>query len=86
MHMHAARSVALSSAGIGSRAGAASLQNATTFGALIEPRHHRADNAGAVLGLVNALRFASTRPVAGPSGIDDACARHGQAITRWRTI
>ena len=24
----------------------------------------------------NALRFASTRPAAGPSGIDDACARH----------
>jgi hypothetical protein len=49
----------------------------TTFGALIEPRHHRADDAGAVLGLVNALRCASTRPVAGPSGIDEACARHG---------
>ena len=33
--------------------------------------HHRADDAGAVLGIVNALRFASTRPVAGPAGIDD---------------
>jgi hypothetical protein len=37
---------------------------------------HRAFQAGAVLSLVNALRFASTRPAAGPSGIDDACARH----------
>ena len=45
--------------------------------------HHRADDAGAVLGVVNALRFASTRPVAGPSGIDDACARHALATTRW---
>jgi hypothetical protein len=32
-----------------------------------------------VLSLVNALRFASTRPAAGPSGIDDACARHDLA-------
>ena len=38
--------------------------------------HHRAFHAGAVLIVVNALRFASTRPTAGPSGIDDACARH----------
>ena len=38
--------------------------------------HHRAYHAGAVLSVVNALRFASTRPAAGPSGIDDACARH----------
>jgi hypothetical protein len=37
---------------------------------------HRAIQCGAVLGLVNALRFASTRPAAGPSGIDDTCARH----------
>lgn len=37
---------------------------------------HRAFQAGAVLSLVNALRYASTRPAAGPSGIDDACARH----------
>ena len=37
---------------------------------------HRAFQAGAVLSLVNALRFASTRPAAGPSGIDAACARH----------
>ena len=42
----------------------------------IQVSHHRADHAGAVLGVVNALRFASTRPAAGPSGIDDACARH----------
>ncbi len=51
--------------------------------ARIGPRHHRAYDAGAVLGVVNALRFASTRPVAGPAGIDDACARHRLAITRW---
>lgn len=38
--------------------------------------HHRAFHAGAVLGVVNALRCASTRPAAGPSGIDDASARH----------
>lgn len=42
----------------------------------IQASHHRADHAGAVLGVVNALRFASTRPAAGPSGIDDAGARH----------
>ena len=42
----------------------------------IQASHHRADHAGAVLSAVNALRFASTRPAAGPSGIDDACARH----------
>ncbi len=29
-----------------------------------------------MLGVVNALRYASTRPTAGPAGIDDACARH----------
>jgi hypothetical protein len=38
--------------------------------------HHRAFHAGAVLGVVNALRCASTRPSAGPAGIDDASARH----------
>jgi hypothetical protein len=37
--------------------------------------HHRAFHAGAVLGVVNALRSASTRPSAGPAGIDDASAR-----------
>jgi hypothetical protein len=42
----------------------------------IVPSHHRAFDARAGLGIVNALRFASTRPVAGPSGIDDASARH----------
>lgn len=49
----------------------------------IEPHHHRADDADAVLDVVNALRFAPTRPVAGPSGIDDASARHRWAMTRW---
>ena len=38
--------------------------------------HHRVFDAGAVLGVVNALRSATTRPTAGPSGIDDASARH----------
>ena len=47
------------------------------------PLHHRVFDAGAVLGVVNALRFAPTRPAAGPSGIDDASARHVRAITRW---
>ena len=62
------------------------LKNTTTIGTSIELHHHRADDAGAVLGIVNALRFASTRPVAGPSGIDDACARHRSATTRWWAI
>lgn len=39
-------------------------------------RHHRSFDARAVLGVVNALRFSPTRPTAGPSGIDDVCARH----------
>ena len=38
--------------------------------------HHRAFDSRAVLGVVNALRCASTRPKAGPAGIDDASARH----------
>jgi hypothetical protein len=42
----------------------------------ILPSQHRVFDAGAVLGVVNALCFASPRPVAGPSGIDDASARH----------
>jgi hypothetical protein len=42
----------------------------------IEASHHRDFDAGAVLGVVNALRCASTRPTAGPPGIDDASARH----------
>jgi len=45
-------------------------------GVRIAPPHHRAFYDRAVLGIVNALRFASTRPVAGPAGIDDASARH----------
>ena len=42
----------------------------------IQASHHRALDTGAVLSVVNALRSASTRPVAGPAGIDDASARH----------
>jgi hypothetical protein len=38
--------------------------------------HHRVFDSGAVLGIVTALRYTSTRPTAGPAGIDDACARH----------
>ena len=37
--------------------------------------HHRAIDAGAVLGVVNALSFASTRSVVGSSGIDDVSVR-----------
>jgi hypothetical protein len=37
--------------------------------------HHRVADGRAVLRVVNALRSASTRPKAGPAGIDDACAR-----------
>jgi hypothetical protein len=59
-----------------------SQQNGCEFCREIEPHHHRSDDAGAVLGVVNALRFASTRPVAGPAGIDDASARHAFATTR----
>jgi hypothetical protein len=68
---------------IGSRTGLNSSSNKIQSHARIGPHHHRADDAGAVLGIVNALRFASTRPMAGPSGIDDACARHRLATTRW---
>lgn len=77
------RNVSMSSARIGSRASRVLLQNMTTVGARIELHHHRADDADAVLDVVNALRFAPTRPVAGPSGIDDASARHRWAMTRW---
>ncbi len=45
--------------------------------------NHRVGDAGAVLAVVNALRFASTRPAAGPAGIDGACARPRLAVTRW---
>jgi hypothetical protein len=47
-------------------------ENTSRFCAQNERRHHHVDDTGAVLGIVNALRFASTRPVAGPAGIDDA--------------
>jgi hypothetical protein len=47
-----------------------------TFADQIQASRHRAPDAGAVLGVVNALRCASTRPSAGPAGIDDASARH----------
>ncbi len=86
VHIHEARSVPMCSAGIGSRTTAVLLKNTTTIGTSSEPHLHRADDAGAVLGVVNALRFASTRPVAGPSGIDDTCARHRSATTRWWAI
>jgi hypothetical protein len=42
----------------------------------IQTSHHRAFDTGAVLSVVNALRCASTRPAAGPAGIDDTSARH----------
>jgi hypothetical protein len=71
------------SAAIGSRTGLVLQQNMAPSRVQIEPRHHRADDAGAVLGVVNALRFASTRPMAGPAGIDDASARHAFTTTRW---
>jgi len=77
------RSVPVSSAGIGSRTIRVVLQNTATIHAPIVTRHHRADHAGAVLGVVHALRCAPTRPMAGPSGMDDACARHCSATTRW---
>jgi hypothetical protein len=48
----------------------------SSFQIQIQASHHRAFDAGAVLDVVNALRFASTRPTAGPAGIDDASARH----------
>jgi len=46
------------------------------FGSRFRPAHHRVLYDGSVLSVVNALRCASTRPTAGPSGIDDASARH----------
>jgi len=71
------------SAEVGSRTSPFHRQNMAPSRDKIEPRHHRADDAGAVLGPVNALRFASTRPLAGPAGIDGASARHALATTRW---
>ena len=50
----------------------------------IQASHHRVLDAGAVLGIVNALRSASTRPSAGPAGIDDASARHVQQLRDGR--
>ena len=47
-------------------------------------RDHRGLDPGAVLVVVNALRVASTRPVAGPAGIDVACARHGSPVRDGR--
>ena len=41
-------------------------------GNLIAPVDHRANDAGAVLAVVNALRFASTRPAAGPRALTTA--------------
>ena len=61
---------------IGSRASHVFPEGTSRSRIQILPSHHRAFHAGAVLGVVNALRFASTRPTAGPSGIDDASARH----------
>ncbi len=66
----------LSRTEIGSRACASVQEEASRLRIQILLPHHRAFHAGAVLGVVNALRFASTRPTAGPSGIDDASARH----------
>jgi len=40
----------------------------------------------AVLGVVNALRCASTRHEAGPAGIDDACARHSHGFCAMLAI
>jgi hypothetical protein len=39
--------------------------------------HHRAFHAGAVLGIVNASPLRFDPVTSGPSGIDDASARHG---------
>ena len=54
---------------IGSRTGPILRRNRTRSRTRIEPRHHRVDDAGAVLGIVNALRFASTRPRPGPRAL-----------------
>ena len=61
---------------IGSRASQRFPERTPPLRIQIPLSHHRAFHAGAVLSPVNALRFASTRPAAGPSGIDDASARH----------
>ena len=60
----------------GSRASHGFLEETSRCYIQILPSHHRVFDVGAVLSVVNALRFASTRPTARPSGIDDASARH----------
>lgn len=90
MHICAARcghrSAPSRSADIGSRSNPVLLKNTTTITASTEADHHRVDDPGAVLDVVNALRSASTWPLAGPSGIDDVSARHGLATARWWSI
>jgi hypothetical protein len=66
----------MSRTGIGSCASRVSRRERHACGSRSRPRTHRAFDGGAVLDVVNALRFASTQPTAGPSGIDDASARH----------
>jgi hypothetical protein len=44
----------------------------------VQAAHHRAFHAAAVLDGVHALRFASTRPAAGPSGTDAISARRAE--------
>lgn len=77
------RTVPVHAARIGSRMSTVLPPNLSMCRAQFEARHHRTEDADAVLAVVNALRFASTRPVAGPSGIDDACARRRWATVRW---
>ena len=60
---------------IGPRASHGFLEDTLRSWIQILRSHHRAFHSGAVLGVVNALRCASTRPSAGPAGIDDASAR-----------
>jgi hypothetical protein len=43
--------------------------NRVATGNVIASVDHRANDAGAVLAVVNALRFASTRPAAGPRAL-----------------
>ena len=75
-------SVPIHPAEICSRPGEVLQQNQRDSYGHIERHHHRVVDDGAVLSVVNALRFASTRPRAGPSGIDNTCARHCWAIAR----
>ena len=67
---------------IGSWTSRGSWQESDALRILIQASHHRAFDGGAVLGVVDANRFASTRPSAGPSGIDDASARHLRRLLR----